>query len=235
MIGRALESHGIATVQICLIREHAERVKPARALVVRFPYGLPLGRPDDPAFQHRVLRAAFDLLGRPSGPALEEFPEEIAGSGMAAPGRPAPPVDRSDDVAFEVTTLRPYYRQQVERQGGRTLVGLTGVLADRLRGLVRFLEAYARGDAELPVWPAERFGLEQYVRLASDDLKAFYVEARLGQSASGGTPSGEAVQDWLWTETALAGLLRRCRDRMREAGGPAVEQLAIGIVRWERR
>ena len=70
-------------------------------------------RPGDGVFQHRVLRAAFDLLQRPSGPVLEEFPEEIPGSGVAAPGRSSSPVaDRSGDVAFEVTTLRPYYRRR---------------------------------------------------------------------------------------------------------------------------
>ncbi|MGE3913110.1 MAG: hypothetical protein AB7K36_27375 [Chloroflexota bacterium] len=233
MLARVIESHGIATVQICLIREHAEKVKPPRALVVRFPYGVPLGRPNDPDFQHRVMRAAWDLLERPSGPVLEEFAEEIPGSGVAAPGRdmPTPVVDRSADVAFEVTTLRPYYRAFVESQGGRTMVGLTGVPADRFRGLVRLLEAYVRGDPDLPAWPGQ-FSRAQYLRLAADDLKAFYIEARLGQRPDS---SGEELQDWLWTETALAGLLRRVRDAMLEHETPTEAALGNGVVRWTER
>jgi len=233
VLARVIEAHGIATVQICLIREHAEKVKPPRALIVCFPYGLPLGRPGDPDFQHRVLRAAWELLRRPTGPVLEEFPEEIPGSGVAAPGRsvPTPVADRSADVAFEVTTLRPYYRAFVESQGGRTMVGLTGVPADRFRGLVRLLEAYVSGDTDLPAWP-EQFSRAQYLRLAADDLKAFYVEARLGQRPGS---SGEELQDWLWTETAMAGLLRRVRDRMLEYEDPAEAALGNGVVRWEQR
>ena len=57
MLARAIESEGVATTSISLVREHTEKIKPPRALFVPFPFGHALGRPNDAALQHRVLRA----------------------------------------------------------------------------------------------------------------------------------------------------------------------------------
>src|SRR6185295_3814492 len=85
------------------------------------------------------------------------------------------------DVAFEVTTLRPYYEQWVTAHAGRTAVGVTRVDQRRFRGLVRLLEAYAEGrDVDVPEWNTD-IPLPQFVRWAADDLKAFYLEARMQQ------------------------------------------------------
>ncbi len=83
VIARVLEEAGLPTVGIALVKEHAAKVKPPRALFVPFPYGYPLGKPDDPAFQHRVIAAALELLEYPEGPVLVDFPAyfpEEAGS-----------------------------------------------------------------------------------------------------------------------------------------------------------
>ena len=57
-----------------------------------FELGRPLGVPNDPAFQTRVLRAALELMDAESGPVLEDYPEnvppELAGvdfTGMTCP------------------------------------------------------------------------------------------------------------------------------------------------------
>ncbi len=68
-----LEEEGVATTQISLIREHTEIIKPPRALWVPFELGRPLGLPDDPALQTRVLVAALKLLEAERGPVLEDF------------------------------------------------------------------------------------------------------------------------------------------------------------------
>ena len=59
-----------------MVREHAERVKPPRALFVPFYFGFALGKPDDPEHQHRVIQAALDLLQAPQGPVLADFPDD---------------------------------------------------------------------------------------------------------------------------------------------------------------
>ena len=42
-----------------------------------FELGRPLGIPNDPKFQHRVIAAVFDLLKRERGPVLEDYVEEV--------------------------------------------------------------------------------------------------------------------------------------------------------------
>ncbi len=74
LIAAELERNGISTVCIALLREVAEKVRPPRALAVPFPHGYPLGRPNDPALQKRVMTQALALLGREGpGPVLEDF------------------------------------------------------------------------------------------------------------------------------------------------------------------
>jgi hypothetical protein len=137
------------------------------------------------------------------------------------------PVDQAD-VAFEVTTLRPYYEQWVSAHAGRTAVGVTRVDQRRFRGLVRLLEAYADGrDIDVPEWNTD-IPLPQFVRWAADDLKAFYLEARMQQKSAA---SFQELNGWLWGQTALSNLLRAVRDRMRAQGDPKLDAIAFGIAR----
>ncbi|MCA1706981.1 MAG: hypothetical protein LC808_28440 [Actinobacteria bacterium] len=215
------EASGLSTVQISLLREHTEKVRPPRALFCPFPFGLALGKPNDPEFQHRVLAQTFSLLERPSGPVLEDFPEEI----VPADAPLAPAEERPPDPAFELTALRGYYDRFVE-QYGRTAVGLTGVPSTRFRGLVRLLERYAAGE-EIAV-PTPDLSAAQYARFACDDLKAFFREARIQQYP---TEDGPRIDAWFWQQTAMGALMRRVRDRMLASGDPDVEMLSYGIYR----
>jgi len=115
VLARTLEAHGIATSSISLVREHTEKVKPPRALFVPFPFGHALGRPNDPALQHRVLRAALDLFCEGAGPVLRDLPDD------AEPGDQPPlaaqasgitaAVGVPEDVAAEMTQMRPHHEQ----------------------------------------------------------------------------------------------------------------------------
>ena len=73
LIQRAIEYAGITTVSISLLREITEKICPPRALFVPFPLGYPLGEPDNPILQTRIMRAAFALLPRTDVPVLEIF------------------------------------------------------------------------------------------------------------------------------------------------------------------
>lgn len=215
-----------------MVREHTEKVKPPRALFVPFAFGRPLGEPDDPAGQHAVLAAALALFQAPSGPLLADFPDPTdPGADLNLPqaasvALAAPPAD----VAFEVTTLRPYYEQWLAAHDGRTAVGLSGVDQRRFRGVVRLFEAYVAGDpaaADLPERPADA-PLPQFLRWCADDLKAFYTEARMAQKPAA---TMQELNTWLWGETALGGLLRAVRDKLKGAGDPAADAAAFGIAR----
>ena len=73
LIQRAIAYAGIKTVSISLLREITEKICPPRALFVPFPLGYPLGEPDNPILQTRIMRAAFALLPRTDVPVLENF------------------------------------------------------------------------------------------------------------------------------------------------------------------
>jgi hypothetical protein len=74
LIAGELERRGIATTSVTMLKEVTERVRTPRALAVPYALGYPLGRPDDPTLQTRILKAAFELLRDPGpAPILREF------------------------------------------------------------------------------------------------------------------------------------------------------------------
>lgn len=75
-LGHFIEREGIPAAQISLIREQTAAIRPPRALWVPFMLGRPFGAPNAPDFQRKVLRALLALFDRPSGPVLEDFPED---------------------------------------------------------------------------------------------------------------------------------------------------------------
>jgi hypothetical protein len=62
LIQSVIEKAGVPTVSITLCPEITERVAPPRALSVDFPFGYPLGVPNDAALQTRTILAALALL-----------------------------------------------------------------------------------------------------------------------------------------------------------------------------
>ena len=232
MLARALETEGIATTSISMVREHTEKVTPPRALFVPFPFGHALGRPDDPALQHRVLRAALDLLLEPAGPVLRDFPDD------AEPGvEPPAPVQASavkpaasvtDDVVSEARRMLGQHAQWLARSGGRTALGPSGVTREALPDRVPFLQRFADGET---VDAAERpadVPLPGFIRYLADDLKALYWEGYMALKPAAG---GDEIARWFWGETALGQLLRRVRERLDAAGDPASKAAAFGVAR----
>ncbi len=62
LIASVIEKSGIPTVGLSLLREVTEKVKPPRALFVPFKHGYPLGEPNNPDLQHRIIKRALELL-----------------------------------------------------------------------------------------------------------------------------------------------------------------------------
>ena len=73
LVQAALEREGITTVSLSLLREVTALIKPPRALFVPFPMGFPLGEPNNPELQQRVIAAALALFERNDVPLLAEF------------------------------------------------------------------------------------------------------------------------------------------------------------------
>lgn len=62
LIQRAIEAAGIATISVSRRRDITEKVRPPRALFLRWPYGHPLGEPNNPGQQMTVLTDALRAL-----------------------------------------------------------------------------------------------------------------------------------------------------------------------------
>ena len=215
-----LEAQGIPTTQISLIREHTETIRPPRALWVPFELGRPLGAPENPGLQRRVLLAALELLDAPKGPILADFndeaPEGEAGSeagmaGWSCPVSFASPIKQKTDLeelrsAFkhEVGELRPWYDLSLERRDRTAVVEFGPDSASEL------LDSFAAG--EKPRVPKAEIPLGMSLRLAAQDLKAFYFEAAAARPGSASPTSGE-FNWWFWQETAAGRILRAVKEK----------------------
>lgn len=222
------EDEGIPTTAIALIREHAEKMRAPRALWVPFELGRPVGAPNEPAFQRKVIAAALDLLVSPDGPVvLEDFPEDAPGpkaedqTGWVCPvSFPPPPSDDEGPVAAvlqEIETLAPWYQLSRERRG-RTSVGVSG---KPVAEAVRYAACY------LDVFPESGRGAAQALKDAFTDVKAYYSEA--GTAQPGRRSSGE-TEHWFWRETAAGRLFLDVRTKLLEAEDKPLSFLGAKIL-----
>lgn len=193
------------------MREHTETVRPPRALWVTFDLGRPLGIPDDPPFQRRVVKAALDLLARTDGPLIADYPEHVPEvtdfSGWACPINLAP--SQVESLVAEIDRLAPWYDRAVANLG-RTTVGVSGLDMPAAGALVsRAL------DGALPE--------AQALKEAVDDLRAYYLEA-----ASAFPDPGSAVvrKKWFWDETKLAQALLALQPKLAASADPQHRILA---------
>jgi hypothetical protein len=205
-----LENEGIPTTQISLIREHTETIRPPRALWVPFELGRPLGVADDAAFQHRVLLAALELLEAEQGPLLVDFPEdgyrqaaeeESSQAVLACPvnfGAHQQQLTLLEKLETEIREIKPWYDLRMER------VGRTAMVAFSPDSAKMFLGALASGDT--PANPLPELSMAAAIRIAAQDLKAFYFEA-VTAKPGGASTSGTAFTRWFWTDTAAGQVL----------------------------
>ncbi|MDY7103474.1 MAG: hypothetical protein S0880_19995 [Actinomycetota bacterium] len=212
VLGHILESEGLATVGISLVRPHAERVRPPRVLHCEFPLGRPLGRPHDTALQHDVLARALGLVARTDVPVLEDHPEVITDESAeplacALPPRfdPSlpPPVD-------EVLGLRAAYDRQFAASGGRTLLGRVADadgMADLVARVVRVVDGASLED--------EGFDGTGIVA-ASQDVRAYFEEAALALSEE--VPAARRAETWFYTRTETGALLLALRGALKDRG-----------------
>jgi hypothetical protein len=214
------------------VREHTEKIKPPRALFVPFPFGHAFGRPNDAVLQHRVLRAALELLAEASGPVLRDFPDEAAGAEeppaptqasavKAGAGVPA-------DTAAEVREIRSRHAEWILKNGGRTAFGLSGVTAERFDEVAVFLKTFGDGaDGDFRGRRPE-VALPSFIRWSADDAKALYYESYLVRKPDAG---GDEIARWFWGQTAMGQILRRVKDRLDASNDPTWKAAAFGVAR----
>lgn len=196
-----LESEGIATTGISLVREITEAMQPPRMLWTSFPFGYPLGKPGDAAFQHQVIDAALALLHCEDLPVLADFPLDVdftADAPSCAITLSRPETDTSSwraRLKNEVLLMKPWYDRSRNRRG-RTMVGVCDASIDEITDrLAAWLDA---PDSDLPdlVW----------FKYAMEDIKAFYSEAMIAEP--GEYPPGY-ISARFWNETEFGAALKQ--------------------------
>lgn len=194
------------TTGISLVRENAVSMQPPRSVWVTFPLGRPLGKPNDPAFQHRVISAALELLNCDSGPVLADYPEDAPS--VAVDSAPACPVSFhrttretgtwTSKLLSELETLRPWH-DLGRRRRGRSLVGVSpNSITENLTKLGDLLD-----EDRLPVTELDWF------KRAIEDAKVFYFEALTAQP---GEYNHQQINDILWQESVLGDALLLYHD-----------------------
>ncbi|MEK7353231.1 MAG: hypothetical protein AABZ77_01830 [Chloroflexota bacterium] len=229
------EEEGIPTTGISLVRLHTETIKPPRALWVPFELGRPLGMPDDPEFQKRVIVAALKLLEAPNGPLIEDFPEDVPASTDDVTMLACPVNFRQDkgDVGeaeqiytalkSEITALRPWYDIAVEKRG-RTTVGASGMDPAAIGDFI-----YSFLSSSQPDNPRGDIPVTYTLKLAADDLKAYYFEgitAQPGQEHA----SSRTLTDWYWDETVAGKVLMAIKDKYENSEDRTMRGAARGFL-----
>jgi hypothetical protein len=211
VLGHLLEERGFATVAIGLVRRQMELVKPPRGLWTPFEIGRPLGEPQNPVFQRRVLMQALGMLERSDGPTiLENFPEDPP-NWLDTPDWVPPltatvslssdPLAAGEQFRSELQELRPAWEAAQQRYG-RTTIGLSFLQPAIWPA---FVTAVLRG--ELPVAPPhETTALS--MRFLADDIKAMYSEAA---QATGAPPASRQIDNWFWHSTLAGSLMYALR------------------------
>jgi len=209
-LAHVFEAAGLATVTLGSIRKQIESTAPPRGLFCDFPLGRPLGKPNDPEFQHRVLAHAFSLL-QATEPVLEEFPEVIKEDTSEMLSCPLPPRSNEDlhPALNEVRGLRQAYDRALKQYGERAGAGRT-VPADKieeaLSAFIRIAEGTPWGEADLPGLPPR----------VAQDIRAFYELAALGLSDH--VPSAWSGARWFYDCTEGGKVILAAKSALKEAG-----------------
>lgn len=212
-LARALEANGIATVALLSNRAQAERVGPPRGLYCDFPLGRPLGRPLDPAYQRRVMEAAFALLPRRDGPLIVDFGERIEDEADQPLACPIPPHqdEHEHPAVAEARALRPAYERGLARSGSPQVGRVVGAGA-----VPEAILAFAEVVAGRPWREVSFAGGDPTTLLA--DVRAYYETAALGLADH--VPAARAAESWYYRTTRTGRLVRDFLDAVKNADPP---------------
>lgn len=215
-----LETRGIPTTQISLIREHTQTIQPPRALWVPFALGRPLGLPRNPDFQQQVLQAALGLLEAPKGPVLVDFPHDVpiktdsaqdSLEQLACPVSFAGPATHGTETekllaAFkqELSEFRSWYDIGLEKRGYSSVAYFPPDA---------FLQVFTDFLSDTPMTLEENmFSPASALRFAAQDLKAIYFESVMFRPDMV-LPEDAAFTRWFWQKTAAGALLKAVKEK----------------------
>lgn len=231
VLAHYFEQEGFATTLISLIPIHTEKIEPPRGLAVPFELGRPYGSPSDAEFQKQVLKEQLQLLERPSGPVFEDFADDApdaVDANWACKVALDPPFENADNFAgmkaalkAELEKVRPAYEKARQRRG-KTMVGVSHLGIDMaVNLLISFIEDPSTSA------PNPEFPLHVALKLATEDLKAYYAEAA---AAEGCDASSKQIADWFWNETTAARVIGKLKIACETCGKKEVADMAWSLA-----
>ena len=203
-----LEERGLPTTVLALVLPQVEKTRPPRAVMTPFMLGRPLGEPNDPAFQRRVLLQVLLLLERTDGPViLEHFPDDNPSwfdrpdwappVRVPAPGSYVGAAPWEAALKAELGLILPVW-ERFKARFDRTTVGLAGQPPEDWPAFTASFLDGALPSVPLHGTPALA------LRFLADDLKALYGET---VQADGPPPSARQIDWWFWRQTVAGQLL----------------------------
>lgn len=178
-----------------------------------FELGRPLGVPNDAGFQKRVLLSLLELLERTDGPSIiVDFPDDAPESDDSVAVLSCPvQFDKPDDDASDLDPLKTKFIREIQAMGPwydmalkkrkRTTMGGSGIEIDSLGD---YIYAFIKGDE--PENPRNDVDISVILKLAVEDLKAYYIEAVTSQPGQEDL-SSKALQEWFWNNTTAGEVL----------------------------
>jgi len=203
VLAHFFESFGFSTVLVGFVREHIEAIKPPRALWLNFPMGRPFGKPNDPEYQIKVIRAAFSLFNVASGPVLHDFPEVIpvknGRMGYALPVELVMKKSQIGDVDImlqevkkEIDNMKSDYNKALANRG-RTTVGASQM---KINQFADYIATFVKGN--IPQSPRKGLGSVPQLKLVVEDLQAYYTETITYRD---NIDDFEILGTWFWEKT----------------------------------
>lgn len=206
VIAHWIEQQGISTVVIGLVRLHLEKIQPPRALWVPFELGRPLGAPNNKDFQIDVLSSALQLVETLNESAIADFSHDDP-TAKNDTDWVVPDTNSATTITDEIKLLKPLYQRQCVNIS-RTSVGVAKIPVAESAALLDDIISGASMSSS-----REDISLNLMMRLAIDDLKAYYIEAAIAD----GQPSSEQVYHWLWQDTMLGRKVRELRKQFMQS------------------
>jgi len=207
-LAHVFEQAGLATISLGIIKEQLVNTAPPRGLFVDFPLGRPLGKPNDPQFQQRVLDHAFALLDA-TEQTVEEFDDPVLDTGEVLACR-IPPIDDPDahPAVAEARGIRAAYdraKAKGMRQGAFRLMGPDDVPA-AIECFVKIADGTPWREAGIPGIPAR----------VAQDIRGYYEAA--ATELADHTPAAFEATRWFLRETEAGKTLLAAREAMKADG-----------------
>jgi hypothetical protein len=168
------------------------------------------------------LDAAHQSAGKSCGLNGCNFDKALASQEESHTESTIPPYSGDfEEVREELRLLERHHENYLRQSNGRTQVGHSGVSPQTIESAAEFIHKYvAKQTVEIPPYapklPDADRQLKQnlFIRLCTDDLKAFCLESRLAEKGS--SENAADYNDWLWLHSKVGGLIAAARDRVIE-------------------